>query len=151
MTGTPDPTPTDPADAAVAALRDALLAEHAAVYGYGFAASRIGSKLHDLCLAHLEEHRAGRDALHAELVARGSVPPGGEDAYALPEDTGPEALAAFAVGLEETTAQAYLELAAVSVPGLRDLAGRALGEATLRVLALGSPLSVFPGFPGGEL
>jgi len=151
LTGTSEPTPTETADAAVAALRDALLAEHAAVYGYGFAAAGIGADLRELCLAHLEEHRAWRDALHGELAARNTVPPGGEDAYQLPEEDGTEALRAFAAGLEETTAQAYLELAAVPDTGLRDLAGRALREATRRTLALGGTLSAFPGFPGGEL
>ncbi|HLU96288.1 MAG TPA: ferritin-like domain-containing protein [Thermobifida alba] len=151
MTGTPDPTTTEEADAATAALRDALLAEHAAVHGYGFAAARIGAELRDLCLSHLEEHRAWRDTLHDALVAREAVPPGGEDAYQLPADTAGEALRDFAAGLEETTAQAYLELAAAPDSGLRDLAGRALRETTLRVLALGGRLSVFPGFPGGEL
>lgn len=151
MTGTLDPTPSGEAGAATAALRDALLAEHAAVYGYSFAAAHTDADLRSLCLSHLEKHRAWRDTLHSALVARDAVPPGGEDAYQLPEHTGPEELRSFAAGLEETTAQAYLELAAVPDAGLRDLAGRALGEATLRMLALGGRLSAFPGFPGGEL
>lgn len=151
MSSTPGPTPTDAASVAAEALRDALHAEHAAVYGYGFAAARSTAEQRDLCLAYLDEHRDRRDTLRAALVARGVTPPPGEHAYALPEDTGEESLAAFAVGLEESTAQAYLELAAVADVELRELAGRALRATTLRTLALDAPLDVFPGFPGGEL
>ncbi|TDQ52141.1 ferritin-like domain-containing protein [Actinorugispora endophytica] len=151
MTSSPSPSPTGAQAAAVVALQDALLTEHAAVHGYGFAAAKLTGERHDLYLGHMDEHRAGRDALRAELVDREAVPAAGEQAYTLPEDTGEESLASFAVGLEEATAQAYLELAAVSDPALRDLAGRALRAATVRALDLGAPLSAFPGFPGGEL
>lgn len=151
MNSTSSPSPSDARAAAVAALRDALLAEHAAVHGYGFAAAKLAGAVRERCLVYLDEHRSERDVLHAELVERGAVPAPGEQAYSLPEDTGAESLTAFVIGLEETTAQAYMELAAAPDPGLRDLAGRCLRSATVRALVLGAPLPAFPGFPGGEL
>ncbi|MFC7329528.1 ferritin-like domain-containing protein [Marinactinospora rubrisoli] len=155
MSASPDPVvspqSSDPGEFSdVVALQNALLAEHAAVYGYGFVGANSTDAARELCYAHLDAHRAQRDTLRAELLERGAEPPAAAAAYRLPTETDAETLSGFAVRLEEQTAQAYLELAGAGSPDLRDLAGRSLQSATLRSLAWGAGLPAFPGYPGGE-
>ncbi|MGI5118541.1 ferritin-like domain-containing protein [Marinactinospora thermotolerans] len=141
-------SPTPEEDAAITALQAALRAEYAAIHGYGF----IGARSRETrARAHvdLDAHRGLRDRLRAELVERDAEPVAAESAYALPEQDDTGALTAFAVRLEETTAQAYLELSAVPDQRLRDLAARSLQSATVRSLVWGAQLAAFPGFPGG--
>ncbi|GAA3765060.1 rubrerythrin [Spinactinospora alkalitolerans] len=135
----------------IEALQNALRAEHAAVYGYGFVGANSGDAARKRAYEHLDAHRGQRDTLRAELLERDADPAAGERAYELPAEDGPDALAQFAAGLERTAAQAYLELAAAGDPELRDLAGRSLKSTTVRSLAWGADLMPFPGFPGGEL
>lgn len=71
-----------PADDALAA---ALVAEHAAIYGYG----SVGARLDSATVAELAQqpeaaHRARRDALLIRLASKGIAPPSAETAYALP-------------------------------------------------------------------
>jgi hypothetical protein len=141
------PTPEDLSDTAV--LQEALRAEHAAVYGYGYVGARSSGGRRDRCYAYLDDHRTQRDTLRTELVARDTTPDSGRAAYALPEDDGDAALDAYAAGLERVTAQAYLQVAASTDPVLRDLAARALQSATVRGLVWGAEPEPFPGFAAG--
>ncbi|MDA0567838.1 ferritin-like domain-containing protein [Streptomonospora sp. S1-112] len=133
------------------ALQRALRAEHAAVYAYAY----IGARSRDedrrlLCYEYLDAHRGRRDTLKEELRERDAVPAAGESSYALPDSDSGEALADYAVDVEDQTAEAYLELAAAPDSALRELALRSLQEATLRAMEWGADLPVFPGFPGGS-
>ncbi|RCV48332.1 ferritin-like domain-containing protein [Marinitenerispora sediminis] len=155
MSTSTDPSPSPRSSDAeefsdVVALQNALLAEHAAVYGYAFVGANSTDGARELSYTCLDAHRAQRDTLRAELLERGAEPEAGAAAYDLPAATDAEGLRAFAVELEEQTAQSYLELAGAGAPDLRDLAGRSLQSATVRSLTWGADLPAFPGFPGGE-
>ncbi len=132
------------------ALQNALRAEHAAVYGYGFVGAHREGAERDLSQDHLDAHRTQRDELHSALVRRNATPAASESAYALPDSTDQQALDTFAAQLEERTSHGYLRLAAASDTALRDLAARALQEATIRGLRWGAELIDLPGFPDEE-
>lgn len=72
-------------DHAIAALRSALGAEHAAVWAYGLAAAygtspRVESAIND----GMNEHRGHRDTAEGLLQDAGQVPPATQTAYSLP-------------------------------------------------------------------
>ncbi|ASU83015.1 DUF4439 domain-containing protein [Nocardiopsis gilva YIM 90087] len=128
------------------ALQRALRAEHAAVYGYAYIAAHCADARRERSHEHLDAHRAQRDALSSLLAERKVEPDPSESSYDLPDSTDDADLDAQATGLEELTAQGYLELAAASDPVLRELAARSLQSATVRGLQWGGKLAPFPGF-----
>ncbi|MFC4564725.1 ferritin-like domain-containing protein [Nocardiopsis mangrovi] len=132
------------------ALQEALRAEHAAVYGYGYIGAHSAGAGRERSYISLDAHRAQRDTLRDELVERGATPVAGAGAYELPGNDDAE-LSAYAARLEEQAEQTYLQLAASSDPWLRDLAARSLQESVVRRLGWGGSSAVFPGFPGGEV
>ncbi|PSL01056.1 uncharacterized protein DUF4439 [Murinocardiopsis flavida] len=134
-----------------AALQKALRAEHAAVYGYGFIGAKTTGATRERCRAFLDDHRNHRETLRTELINRGAEPAVSKAAYAIPDDTSEQGLADYAGSLEETAAQAYLQLAGASDRALRELAGRSLQMTVVRALEWGADLAAFPGFPGGRL
>ncbi|MFD3686166.1 ferritin-like domain-containing protein [Nocardiopsis sp. NPDC058631] len=146
MSESPASTP-DGSDPGPEALAEALSAEHAAVYGYEFVGGAAGDEdRRERALEAAQQHKALRDALRAAAVERGIEAPSAPASHPLPEERGGEALDAFAVGLEETAARAYLWLAASADTGLRLEGARALQETTLRGLEWGGELDALPGF-----
>ncbi|GAA3758861.1 ferritin-like domain-containing protein [Salinactinospora qingdaonensis] len=148
-TPTPDSTATAESDD-VATLQAALRAEHAAIYGYGYIGAHLSEDARERSRAYLDAHRDSRDRLRDELVALGAQPAATQSAYQLPDSDDEAGLSQYAALLEQTTGQAYLELAAATAPPLRDLAARALQTATVRALSWGAENVAFPGFPDGE-
>lgn len=131
------------------ALQNVLRAEHAAVYGYGFIGAHREDEARERSHDYLDAHRTKRDTLHSALVRLNVSPAASKAAYALPDSTDRDTLDEFAARLEERTARGYLRLAAASDTALRDLAARALQEATIRGLRWGTELVDLPGFPDG--
>lgn len=127
MTDSSSPAaPAGPAD--ITALQRVLAAEHAAVFGY----PALGVHLADPSLADrartLEAaHRDARDALMAQLAARGVTPAAALPDYPMPAGARtPGGAQQWAVALEDGCAEAYRFLLAVSteagtprVPALR--------------------------------
>ncbi|MEV2277500.1 DUF4439 domain-containing protein [Nocardiopsis sp. NPDC049922] len=129
------------------ALAEALAAEHAAVHGYEYLRGVAeGAPRRDAAGGYAHRHKALRDALHAAAVDRGVGPEPARASYPLPEERDQAGLDAFAAGLEETAARAYLWLAASDDAELRSTAARALQETTVRALAWGGELDALPGF-----
>lgn len=146
MSDTPEPV-EGAAEGGAEALAEALRAEHSAVYGYEFiggAAEEEGRRERASDLA--DEHKALRDDLHAAAVERGFEPPPARASYPLPDDRDSESIDAFAVELEETTANAYLWLTASDDTELRLTAARNLQDTTVRALEWGGELDALPGF-----
>ncbi|RNL82697.1 ferritin-like domain-containing protein [Halostreptopolyspora alba] len=141
------PAEDEPSDAE--ALQNALRAEHAAVYGYGFIGAHCEGEDRERSRECLDAHRTKRDALRSALVRLNVSPAASKAAYALPDSTDRDTLGTFAAELEERTTHGYLRLAAASDTSLRDLAARALQEATIRGLRWGAELVDLPGFPDG--
>lgn len=81
----PQPTPTEqPKAAGDKALADAIAAEHATVYGYGFVSAHSTPDLNDMVSDALEEHRARRDTAITMLTSRGVIAPIAAIGYQLP-------------------------------------------------------------------
>lgn len=135
----------------IKALQQALRAEHAAVYGYGFIGAKTTGSTREQCRTSFDDHRNQRESLRTELLNRGAEPAVSKAAYSVPSDTSEQDLADYAGSLEETAAQAYLELAGAGDRALRELAGRSLQMSTVRAIDWGADLAAFPGFPGGRL
>lgn len=138
------------ADDGVAALAEALRAEHAAVYAYEF----VGGSADDedrrsRGLALASEHKATRAELREAILDREGSPPAVEPTYPLPSGRDGQTLDDFAVGVESTCAQAALWLTAADDTDLRTTGARLLQETTLRALELGGELDALPGFEDG--
>lgn len=72
-------------DQAIASLRNALGAEHAAVWVYGLSTAYAGSPRVESAIDEgTNEHRAHRDTAEGVLQDAGQVPPATQVAYALP-------------------------------------------------------------------
>jgi hypothetical protein len=121
-------------------LTATVVAEHAAVYGYGV----LGARLDDVARASArtahDSHRARRDRASAALRDRSAEVPATAAAYDVAVSTRAEALL-LAVRLEEGTAQRWrdllagtedVELRRLALAGLQETAVRA---AQWRVLA----------------
>lgn len=149
--GGASPTPSAEATAEVGALQKALRAEHAAVYGYGYIGARSRGGERDRAARHLDAHRAQRDTVREELVELDATPAPPEAAYTLPDSDGREELAGFARRMENTSAQAYLEVAGAAESGpVRESAAEALQAATVRALEWGGGVVAFPAYPTGD-
>ncbi|GAA1122781.1 ferritin-like domain-containing protein [Nocardiopsis composta] len=154
MTATPPRSPAEASPSAssdegpdeVSALQDALRAAHAAVYGYTYIGARSKGDDRDRAGRFMDAHRAQRDGLREELVARKARPAPTEAAYPLPESDDPDELRRHARSLEETAAQSALQLAGVPTGPLRELAAGALQAAVARSLEWGGGLPAFPGY-----
>ncbi|MGW1148736.1 DUF4439 domain-containing protein, partial [Streptomyces sp. NPDC002454] len=70
--------------AELTALRAALAAEHAAVYGYGVVGGRVHEDRRDEARTAYEAHRARRDELVRAVRDLGGEPEAAAPAYALP-------------------------------------------------------------------
>lgn len=115
------------------ALSAALVAEHAAIYGYGV----LGAHLSGAALAQAQQaeaaHRTRRDDLLVRLTTAGVRPPAAAVAYALPFPVAdaPSALR-LAVRLEERTAAIWRVALGPTSGGDRKVALTALVDGALR-------------------
>jgi hypothetical protein len=138
-----------------AALRDALAAEHTAVWGYGVVGAALGADRRAAAVAAEAAHRDVRAQLTALLDRRKADPVPAEAAYELPFPVlSPVDAAALAVVLEDGVAAAWARVLdrAAERPS-RQLAVDVLGATEVRavgwrVMAGKKPVtSAFPGLP----
>ena len=96
-----------------AALREALGAAHAAVWGYGVVGAALGPEGRPAAVTAETAHRDVRDAVAALLDERGADPASAAGAYTLPFPVLSEVdAAALAVVLEEGVAAAWVRVLA---------------------------------------
>jgi hypothetical protein len=99
----------------VSALRAALAAEDAAIYGYGVAGAHLSGGRQAAAEQYWERHNKARDTLTAMIYALGAQPVTAQAFYSLPfpvhDRTSAMALAAY---LEDGVTRAYLGIVAVS-------------------------------------
>ena len=137
------------------ALRTALAAEHAAVWGYGVVGAALDASAQGLAEVSETAHRDVRDRVVDLLAERGADPVAAEGGYALPFPvlSGTDA-AALAVVLEEGVAAAWVRVLDQAVERTtRELAVGALTAAEVRAVgwragAGQAPTTrAFPGLP----
>lgn len=133
------------------AVRAALAAEHAAVYGYGVLGAHLRGSLRQTAKAVWEAHRVQRDELVSILSGE---PVAAAAAYTLPvRVTSARSAVQLAAALEDDLVPAYVGLAGVSTPDLRafaaDGAQRAQARASAWRARAGVPAQAraFPGLP----
>lgn len=92
----------------VEALRAALVAEHAAIYGYGIVGAYLANEHRDAARQAEAEHRDRRDEVSLRIEVAGGELVAAEPAYALPfAVTDPASAMRLAVALEEGAAGAW--------------------------------------------
>jgi hypothetical protein len=137
------------------ALRTALAAEHAAVWGYGVVGAALDPSAQGLAAVSETAHREVCDRVVELLAERGAEPVGAEGGYALPFPvlSGTDA-SALAVVLEDGVAAAWVRVLDQAVErSTRELAVGALTAAEVRAVgwraAAGQTPSTraFPGLP----
>ncbi len=139
----------------IAALREALAAEHAAVWGYGVVGAALGDEGQARAGTWETAHRDIRDRVTGLLADRDADPVGAEGGYALPFPVLSEIEAArLAVVLEDGVASAWVRVLDQAVERTtRELAVSALTAAEVRAVgwrtAAGqTPVTrAFPGLP----
>ncbi|MET0763294.1 MAG: DUF4439 domain-containing protein [Blastococcus sp.] len=138
-----------------AALRAALAAEHAAVWGYGVVGAALGARAASAAGAAETAHRDLRDQLTGLLAERKAEAVRAEGGYALPFPVLSEVdAAALGAVLEEGTEAAWVRVLDQSVErSSRELAVGALSAAETRAVAWRiaagqTPVTrAFPGLP----
>ncbi|AFM16826.1 hypothetical protein Mycch_2043 [Mycolicibacterium chubuense NBB4] len=147
--------PVRPADAAGAALFDALAAEHATIYGYGVVSAHAAPELNYLVSDSMAEHRARREAAIALLEERNVDVPLPAAGYSLPIRVDNSADAArLAIRMEQDDATAWRAV----VEQARDEKVRAFGVAAMLETAVtaarwrraAGDAPVVVAFPGGS-
>jgi hypothetical protein len=137
----------------VEALRAALAAEHAAIYGYGVAGARLPADLQAVARQAEASHRSRRDEVAMRIEALGGQLVAAEPAYALPYQVTNAATAMrLAADLEEGAAGAWREALGSTTDDDRRLAVDALIACAVmatkwRVMAGIQPPTLH--FPGG--
>lgn len=139
-----------------AALREALAAEHAAVWGYGVVGAGLGAQDRATAAAAEAAHRDVRDQVTALLDQRRAEPVEPKGAYALPFPVlSAVDASALAVVLEDGVAAAWVRvLDRAAQRSTRELAVGVLTGAEVRAVgwrtAAGQkPVNqAFPGLPG---
>lgn len=148
-----DPTPDSRTE--TAALRTALSAEHAAVWGYGVVGAALHGNAQAQAAASQAAHRDVRDQLTALLDDRKAEPVPAQAAYALPFPVVSAVDAAkLAVVLEDGAASAWVLVLGRAVKrDIRKFAVDTLGATEVRAVgwrgAAGQKpvTSAFPGLP----
>jgi Domain of unknown function (DUF4439) len=138
--------------AAIKALQQAMIAEHAAVYGYSAAGGHLSVARRPLAVTDFTAHSTARDLLGGALRGRKGKVPAALAAYTVPVLKDGVAAATFLATLEDATAAGYAGvLGATDDPALRKLAVGGLtasaSRATAWRLAAGVTPSTRP-FPG---
>jgi hypothetical protein len=140
-----------------AALREALAAEHAAVWGYGVVGAAPAVDARGPATAAETAHRDVRDSVTALLDERGADPVPAEGAYALPFPVlSAVDAAALAVVLEDGVAAAWVRvLDQAAERSVRERAVGWLSAAEVRAVAwrgaagVTPVTSALPGLPEG--
>lgn len=150
-----EPTPSRPRDADVAALFDAVAAEHAVIYGYGLVSAHSTPDDNDLVSTAMAEHRERREGAIAMLEARSVDPPLPAAGYQLPMQVdNPTDAAKLAVRMEEDTAVAWRAALEQATTGeQREFAVKALTQAAVTAAQWNTVLGIQPvtvAFPGGS-
>jgi hypothetical protein len=133
-------------------LAAALVAEQAAIFGYGALGARLDAGT--VALAQLAEaaHRSRRDALLVRLAGRGANAPAAEPAYALPFPVTDQSSALrLAVAIEERTGAVWLAALLDTDGDERRLAVDALSDCAVRATRIRRAASITPvtvAFPG---
>ncbi len=141
-----------PARGTVRALQSALVAEHAAVYGYGVVGAYLTGSMQATATADWVAHQLARDRLEAMLLSVGTQPPAAAVAYQLPVPVrNPAGAAALAVVLEDRIATAYLGLVALSNTAIREFGALQLQASALRAAAWRGSTVAFPGLTAAAL
>jgi hypothetical protein len=136
----------------VNALQSALIAEHAAVYGYGVVGAYLTGTKQAAAVTDWLAHQVARDRLEAMLRSRGSQPVAAAVAYRLPIPVRSSSEAAsLAVILEDRIATAYLGLVALGAPAVREFGALQVRAAALRAAFWRGSTVAFPGLPAGAL
>jgi hypothetical protein len=149
------PTPPRPSAPDAAALYDALVTEHATIYGYGIVSAHSTPDLNDLVSGAMTIHRQQRETL-ITLLDKGSVAaPLTAPGYQLPMKVNdPTDAANLAVRMEDDTATAWravLEQSANSDD--RAAAVAAMTQSAVLAARWKRALKVWPvtqAFPGGS-
>ena len=148
-----DQTPS-PTAAEDAALQEALVAAHTAVWGYGVVGAATPADGRASVVAAEQAHRDLRDTVAALLTSRQVEPVPAEAGYTLPFPVlSAGDAAALAVTLEDGTSQAWTwVLDQATERSTRELGVAALSAAELRAVswraAAGRPATTaFPGLP----
>ena len=143
MSGSPSPALQVESEA-VARVQALVAAEHAAVFGYGVLGGRLSDEPRQLARAHVDAHRASRDALSRLLRDLGQEVPAPEPVYDVAVATAPEALA-LAVRLEEGLAVRFRDLVAeTDDPALRRTGVDGLSASAVRAAEWRLRLGVVP-------
>lgn len=133
-------------DNALTALRAALAAEHAAIYGYGVVGGRIDKGRRTEARQAYDAHRARRDALVRKVRKQGEDPAPAQAAYALPFRVSDSAAATrLATDIEDRLAGAYADLVRSTNGAERREAAAALREAAVRSARWSGGGVAFPG------
>ncbi|MFS8202102.1 ferritin-like domain-containing protein [Streptomyces sp. CWNU-52B] len=128
------------------AVRSALAAEHAAVYGYGVVGGRIREARRTEARAAYDGHRARRDEMARAVRDLGGEPEPAAAAYALPFPvTDSESALRLAAELEDRVAGVYSDLVRAARGERREAAAQALREAAVRAVRWRGESVAFPG------
>lgn len=134
------------ADRTLTAVRAALAAEHAALYGYGVVGGRISEQRQTEARQAHDAHRAHRDTLWRSVRELGGRPEPAAAAYALPFEVRDGAAAVrLAAELEDRIAAVYADLVVASEGTRRRDAAAALREAAVRSARWRGGSVAFPG------
>ena len=152
----PQPSPTnEPESPADNALAEAIAAEHATIYAYGFVSAHSMPEMNEMISESLAEHRARREAAIEMLASRGVAAPIAAVGYQLPIPVQNwKDAATLAVRMEtddEVAWRAVLEQATSSQD--RAFAVTALTQAAVRAARWRQVLGAWPlttAFPGGS-
>jgi hypothetical protein len=131
------------------ALREALAAEQAVVYGYGVVGAHLSGKTEQFAATRLTAHQNLRDQLSALIQAVGVVPGAALPAYQLPFPVADAADARRLAGaLENSSAGAAWDLTAATDAGSpgRELAVGWLVDVAAAAALWGAPTPL-PGSP----
>lgn len=134
--------------AVITALRAALAAEHATIFGYGVAGAFLTGARQAKAIAYWDQHRTARDTLAAMLRARGAQPVAAGATYRLPFPVHTAAAATtLATYLEDGLATVYLGLVAVSDVATREAGALAVRQCAVRATTWRGASVAFPGLP----
>jgi hypothetical protein len=130
----------------IAALQQALAAEHAASYGYGVIGSHLSGAKFAQASADWVAHERARDSLTAMITDRGAQPTPAAVVYQLPVPvSSPAQAVVLATVLEHQVAAAYPALVAVSDPALRAFAAGRMATCAVAAARWSGHSQAFPG------
>ena len=155
MTGTPPPGAPPVDKTSVAALQNALAAEHAALWCYSFIAAFLPAEQIKQADADADEHRTLRGALEQTLSRFGAQPVSAQPAYHLPQPVvDGQSAAALAVVAETDALAAWRSVVEHTTDSqIRQASLTALTSGTLRcarwrvVVRTPPAIPIFPGRP----